>query len=181
MSFIRLKQRVNSNGNEYLYAYLVKNEWKKRKKKVKQIGNRYMGRVYRIDILRSMCFNDFVGDDNYFEKKEVVEIFKDLILLELWKFGFSRIKNNKWCNGFFTIDLKYKRVNNFCNNNNIFNYIDEQDTTRSDLIISAVTKKVSLMLYFLAFSRNKGSPSVIPKDVPVCRSFSVSIVIATDV
>ena len=110
MSFIRLKQRVNSNGNEYLYAYLVKNEWKKRKKKVKQIGNRYMGRVYRIDILRSMCFNDFVGDDNYFEKKEVVEIFKDLILLELWKFGFSRIKNNKWCNGFFTIDLKYNTV-----------------------------------------------------------------------
>src|SRR3989344_7333590 len=109
MSFIRLKQRVNSNGNEYLYAYLVKNEWKKRKKKVKQIGNRYMGRVYRIDILRSMCFNDFVGDDNYFEKKEVVEIFKDLILLELWEVWFfwgEKKKKKRW--SFFFFFILYK-------------------------------------------------------------------------
>ncbi|HLD10933.1 MAG TPA: hypothetical protein VJB89_02535 [Candidatus Nanoarchaeia archaeon] len=110
MVFIRLKQRTNLNGNEYLYAYLVKNEWKKRSKRVKQHGNKYLGRVYKIDLMRSMSFKDFVGDENYFEKKEVVDIFKNLIILELWKFGFTRIKKNIWSNGFFTVNLKYNLV-----------------------------------------------------------------------
>lgn len=110
MVFIRLKQRVNSNGNEYLYAYLVRNEWKKRAGRVKQLGNKYLGRVYKIDLMRSMCFKDFVGAEDYFEKKELVDIFKDLIILELWKFGFTRVRKDVWSNGFFTVNLKYNFV-----------------------------------------------------------------------
>ncbi|MBW2966023.1 hypothetical protein KY342_02890, partial [Candidatus Woesearchaeota archaeon] len=73
MSFIRTKK---IKGAEY--AYIVENRWRKRRKnKVKQKTNKYLGRVYRFNRVGVMDFFEFykIEDINkYIEEKTKYDI-----------------------------------------------------------------------------------------------------------
>jgi hypothetical protein len=108
MSFIRTKK---IKGGEY--AYIVENKWRKRKKnKVRQKTNKYLGRVFRFDRASVVDFFEFykIEDVNkYLEEKDKYEILYDLIKLELYNHGFDEkdglLKNDRCC-----FDLNEKRV-----------------------------------------------------------------------
>jgi len=88
MSFIRTKK---IKGAEY--AYIVENKWRKRRKnKVRQITNKYLGRVYRFDRDSVIDFFEFykIEDINkYLDEKSRYDVLLDLIKLELSNHGFE--------------------------------------------------------------------------------------------
>lgn len=99
MGFVRVKNKKKKDGTIAEYAYIVENRraWGK----VKQRTKKYLGRVYRFDEINAAEFYEYFGIDpsdvsSYLEGKSVKEILFDLISLELYKYGFSKVKNRKW-------------------------------------------------------------------------------------
>jgi len=108
MSFIRTKK---IKGTEY--AYIVENKWRKRRKnKVRQKTNKYLGRVFRFDRVSVLDFFEFynIEDINkYIDAKSKYDILYDLIKVELYNHGFEEnrklLKKEICC-----FDLNEKRL-----------------------------------------------------------------------
>lgn len=110
MAFIRTKK---IKGAEY--AYIVENIWKKRGRKVKQKTKKYLGKVYRVDRVNLMDFNEFhnIEDINdYIDRATTEKILIDLIKLELFNYGFKETKEEIWQREDCFFDLKNKKTYN---------------------------------------------------------------------
>jgi len=94
MSFIRVKN-IGKNGQNYRYAYLVENKWRKRikcgKKGSRQKVSKYLGKVLKLERVSEIEFFDFlkVNDPTEYLKKTKVELIEDLINYELTNIGFK--------------------------------------------------------------------------------------------
>jgi len=93
MVFIRLKNRV-SNGKNLDYAYLVENSY--RRNGPKQKVKKYLGRIYKFDIVKDVDIE--VVDGSY--KKLLSSLFDN----ELRKHGFV-LKDNVYVCGECSVDL----------------------------------------------------------------------------
>jgi len=93
MVFIRLKNRV-SNGKSLDYAYLVENSY--RRNGPKQKVKKYLGRIYKFDIVKDEEFK-LVGGSY---KELLCSLFEN----ELKKHGFV-LKNNVYVCGDCSVDL----------------------------------------------------------------------------
>jgi len=87
--FIRIKKIKNNK-----YAYLVKNRWNKKTKKIKQKTIAYLGKIYEPkqedkNFKNFLDFYNIKNTDSY-SKKEFKEIVKDLINFEI---KTSELKN----------------------------------------------------------------------------------------
>lgn len=111
MSFVRVKKAKKKQGEIVEYAYIVENRrvWGK----VKQRSKKYLGRVFRFGEVNVAEFYEFHGidpseTDLYLDNKSVKDILLDLISLELYRHGFSKVENRKrlWCNGDVFVDLR---------------------------------------------------------------------------
>ncbi|MBI3033332.1 hypothetical protein HYY69_07690 [Candidatus Woesearchaeota archaeon] len=98
--FIRIKKI-----KQFYYAYAVVNQWTKKGARQKVVG--YLGRVVTLEPKESKSefpeeksFNDFVDQDLevYLENTGAKDIVKKYIMYELYKHGFSPVKenNNLW-------------------------------------------------------------------------------------
>ena len=95
MAYIRVK-KIRKNGNEYRYAYLVENKWKKRgtktgKKGARQKVKAYLGKVHELSKVGEKDFASHfnVGDVKaHFDEKGINNVIKDLVRLELINHGF---------------------------------------------------------------------------------------------
>ena len=113
MTFIHTKKRTNKNSNEYTYAYLVQNKW--RKKGPKQTVKQYLGRVYTYQRKKDKNLRDFLNIKHikeYFKENKTKNIILDIIRLELFKHNFKQIKENIWNNQNFFVDLENLKVYN---------------------------------------------------------------------
>ncbi len=96
MSFVRIKKRKNSKGEDISYGYIVENRWLKRKvygprQKVKA----YLGRVHEMKPTKDISFEQYYGSspEQYYKGKDKSIIIQDLVTLELLKHGFQEIKD----------------------------------------------------------------------------------------
>lgn len=89
--FIRVKYIKNQP-----YAYKVSNRWRKRKGTKQEIKG-YLGRVYYLNLVKELSFDEFIGNNmsEYLEKNSTRAIILDLIRYELLKHGFNYKGNNK--------------------------------------------------------------------------------------
>ena len=96
MSYIR-KKRVN--GKEY--AYVVSNNWRKRKKDARQKVKGYLGRVFKVEKISEIGFSHFLIKMGRISKEEELQdyldannkdkVIKDLLVFELQSHGFSSL------------------------------------------------------------------------------------------
>ena len=101
--FIRTKKIKNQ-----LYAYLVKNTWKKRKKSSRQKTHSYLGKVIKPQKTQNKTFQEFI---NYnFEEAPIKKLIKDLIKLELYNHNFKQVSKNKYEYENIIVNLKDKKV-----------------------------------------------------------------------
>jgi hypothetical protein len=111
MGFVRVKRSKKKDGNLVEYAYIVENRraWGK----VKQKSKKYLGRVYRyepINVAEFYEFHSIIPEEveDYFNNNSVKDILIDLIEVELYKHGFTKVEGKKWLwqnNGIF-VDLR---------------------------------------------------------------------------
>ena len=94
--FIRTKR---IKGNEY--AYLSENKWSKRSKKVKQTTKKYLGRVYRFDMVKDIKFD--------YDSNNVSDVIRAIVSWELQKHGFEENKGI-WNKDSCFVDLKNRKV-----------------------------------------------------------------------
>ena len=89
--FIRVKWIKNQP-----YAYRVSNRWRK-KKGTKQEVKGYLDRVYYLNNVKELSFEEFIGNSmvEYLKNNSARAIILDLIRYELLKHGFVYKGNNK--------------------------------------------------------------------------------------
>lgn len=89
--FIRVKWIKNQP-----YAYRVSNRWRKRKGTKQEIKG-YLGRVYYLNPVKELSFDEFIGNNmaEYLKNNSARAIILDLIRYELLKHGFTYKGKNK--------------------------------------------------------------------------------------
>jgi len=92
MSYIRVKKIKKKSGNEYEYAYLVENKWKKRlkggKKGARQKVKAFLGRNYKRSIVNDIDFFEYSKIDDvsqYVNSNSLKQIVKDLVKWEFYR------------------------------------------------------------------------------------------------
>ena len=98
MTFLRVKKIKNKE-----YAYIVKNEWKKKSSRQKVKG--YLGRVHRFSLKNDIDFLQHINAENtehYISQNDVKKIISDLVEWEFFRFGIDKRE--------FDIDLSNKKI-----------------------------------------------------------------------
>ncbi|MFW5852650.1 MAG: hypothetical protein ACOCUR_01335 [Nanoarchaeota archaeon] len=74
------------------YAYLVKTRWDKRSKKVKQKVHKYLGKIYKLEKVRNILFEEYFSFEleTYVEETDLKDILYNLIEVELFRHGFEK-------------------------------------------------------------------------------------------
>lgn len=136
--FIRQKTIYNNP-----YAYLVRTKWDKRSKKVKQKVSKYLGRVYHLDKVRNISFEEYYGVnlDKYVSESDLKKIVSDLVQLELYKHGFEQSREGIMENGTHSVDLnKIDKV--FSMNEGFMNYNTLKEIFKYDFLLGDEAKNV---------------------------------------
>ncbi|MFH1641683.1 MAG: hypothetical protein ABIC04_02175 [Nanoarchaeota archaeon] len=97
MTYIRIKRIRKKSGNEYEYAYLVENKWRKRVKNGKpgarQKVKEFLGRISKPELVNDVEFLNYlkIADFNEYSKNSYRKIVMDLIEWELYKHDVREI------------------------------------------------------------------------------------------
>ena len=136
--FIRQKTIYNNP-----YAYLVRTKWDKRSRKVKQKVSKYLGRIYHLDKVRNISFEEYYGVDidKYVSESDLKKVVRDLVQLEFYKHGFELSENGIMENGAHSIELdKIDKV--FSMNEGFMNHNTLREIFKYDSLLGDETKNV---------------------------------------
>ena len=99
-----IRQKIIYNNP---YAYLVRTKWDKRSKKVKQKVSKYLGKIYHLERVKDITFSEYYSCDieKYIYETPLKKMVDDLVRLELYRHGFTKLTKNTMTDGIKVIDI----------------------------------------------------------------------------